>query len=242
MKKCPKCGNRIGFHHLVGLLLLLRDSIQCKICRFRIIFTNAKVAFIVAVSMSLLLQVAWKYMGNIYFTILFPLLIFCILIVMLSKLALKDKDKNKVNDRLLVIAPSKIVLIFYRYGWLLCLPISTLCVFAFVIKGQTSSLILAIIFLLISVFVPFVFKSLLHSIEASEFGIRKINYKGDEAVKICWRDIVSVDRSPIKIPIFLRFIKSNNGDTIDIGTDQKGYSELIELIRQRAEKIEKIVE
>jgi hypothetical protein len=162
--------------------------------------------------------------------------------VLLSKLTLIDRDKDKDDGSFLLIAPAKPVLWFYQYGWLLSLAMSTFLIFSFLLKEQTSRLVWGLFFLFITVYMPFLFRRLLFTIEANDIGLRKINYKGVEAVKIDWMDIKSVERSPIKIPIVLRLIKSKNGDTIDVGTDQEGYGELIELIRKKALNIRKIVE
>ena len=146
MKKCPKCGNSIGFQHLLSLLLLLRSSIQCKKCSSKIICTNVKIAIIISVSMFLSLQIVLKKVGHFYSKSLFSMLICCIFMVLLSKLTLIDRDKDKDDGSFLLIAPTKPVLWFYQYGWLLSLAMSTFLIFSFLLKEQTSSLVCGLFF------------------------------------------------------------------------------------------------
>ena len=82
--------------------------------------------------------------------------------------------------------------------------------------------------------------NLIYSIEVDEKGITKTYYKSNKEINIRWGDIVSVEKSPMKIPLQLRLIKSSKGEAIDVLSPQKGYRELINLIKQRATNIEKI--
>lgn len=239
MKKCPKCGSNIKFSNLIGLLLVLRDSIKCKKCNSRIIVSNTTFINLFGILMFFITIFLLHKLGFGLLSIVIALIIEIPFFNISSKLEVEIKEEAK---SLLIIPQSKELLFWYKFGWVVCLAIGTFFLYVYLDENLISNMVMALLFFLFAILSPFLFKQLVYSIEADEEGIKKVCYRSDKEVKIKWEDIVSVEKSPMKIPITLRLIRSNKGKEIDIGTPQRGYGELIDLIKKRAKNIKKVEE
>ena len=239
MARCPNCRNNIKFIDLTSLLFV-RDSTKCKKCDSRIEISNITFINNFGILIFFIANFLLHKVGLGLFSIIIALVIEILFLSIYSKLNIKITEETK---SLLTIPQSKELLFLYRFGWLICLAVSTFFLYGYLVENSISSMIMAIIFVISAILSPFLFKPLIYSIEANEEGIKKIGYNTDKEVKIAWEDIVSVEKAPMKIPIVLRLIKSDKGkEIIDISTAEKGYGELIDLIKKRAANAKKIEE
>lgn len=145
------------------------------------------------------------------------------------------------NDEIFnTLIPFDIGLIyFYKYGWILFL-----CMTLFFLYGYSDYsfhggdyrivwLIMGILFLILVFTLPYIFKRALYSIVCNNNVLKKISYKMGRETIIRWEDIVSIER-PYKFAPIARMIKTINGTKIELSTRDKGYRELMELIKVKA--------
>ena len=147
---------------------------------------------------------------------------------------------NKNDDSFNTLIPFDVVLIyFYKYVWILCLSMALFFLYGYsdysFYGGEYRIiwLVMGVLFLILIFILTNIFKRALYSIVYNNKILKQISYKFEREIIIGWEDIVSIERH-YKFAPKSRVIKSINGTKIKLWTEDKGYKELMELLKSKA--------